>query len=130
MALRDDLGRRAAGHGGGGDDDVDALQVFAQALLLLGAFFGGELARVAAGARGRDAEVQELGAQRFDLLLHFRAHVEAFDRAPRRRAVAMACRPATPAPTISTFEGRMVPAAVVSMGKNFGLVWAAISTAL
>ena len=38
--------------------------------------------------------------------------------APRRLQVAMACRPATPAPMTSTRAGRMVPAAVVSIGKN------------
>jgi hypothetical protein len=42
----------------------------------------------------------------------------------------MACRPATPAPTISTLAGRMVPAAVVSIGKNLPESSAAISTAL
>jgi hypothetical protein len=31
--------------------------------------------------------------------------------APMRRAVAIACRPATPAPMTSTFAGRIVPAA-------------------
>ena len=46
------------------------------------------------------------------------------------RAVAIACKPATPAPTISTLLGRIVPAAVVSIGKNFGAASAAISTAL
>ena len=50
--------------------------------------------------------------------------------APRRRAVAIACRPATPAPTIKTFDGRIVPAAVVSIGKKRGVNCAAISTAL
>ena len=37
--------------------------------------------------------------------------------APRRFAVAIACRPATPAPMITTFADGMVPAAVISMGK-------------
>jgi hypothetical protein len=50
--------------------------------------------------------------------------------APSRRHVAIACKPATPAPMISTFAGLIVPAAVVSIGKNFGSVLAAISTAL
>ena len=44
-------------------------------------------------------------------------------------AVAIACRPATPAPITSTFDGRIVPAAVVSIGKNFGDASAAISIA-
>jgi hypothetical protein len=42
----------------------------------------------------------------------------------------MACRPATPAPITSTLAGRMVPAAVVSMGKKRPLRSAAISAAL
>jgi hypothetical protein len=42
----------------------------------------------------------------------------------------MACRPATPAPMISAEAGRMVPAAVVSMGMNFSRLLAAMSTAL
>ena len=50
--------------------------------------------------------------------------------APSRRAVAIACSPATPAPTTSTRAGATVPAAVVSMGKIFGSIPAAMSTAL
>src|ERR1700730_11291985 len=42
----------------------------------------------------------------------------------------MACSPATPQPRISTRGGVIVPAAVVSMEKNFGSASAAISTAL
>ncbi len=38
--------------------------------------------------------------------------------APSRRDVAIACSPATPAPSTSTRAGRMVPAGVVSMGKK------------
>ena len=40
--------------------------------------------------------------------------------APSRRAVAIACNPATPAPRTSTFAGATVPAAVISIGKNRG----------
>ncbi len=42
----------------------------------------------------------------------------------------MACSPATPAPSTSTFAGGIVPAAVISIGKNFGSASAASSTAL
>jgi hypothetical protein len=49
---------------------------------------------------------------------------------PSRRAVAIACSPATPAPRISTLAGATVPAAVMSMGKNFGNSSAAMSVAL
>src|SRR3546814_6205191 len=83
-----DLRRRAPGHRGGADDHVDALEVFAQPALLLGALLVGELARIAALARGADAKVEELAAQRLDLLPRLRAHVEAFDlraQAPGRR---------------------------------------------
>ena len=38
--------------------------------------------------------------------------------APRRRAVAIAWNPATPAPITSTLAGGMLPAAVVSSGMN------------
>jgi hypothetical protein len=44
--------------------------------------------------------------------------------------VAMACRPATPAPSTSTFAAVSVPAAVVIIGKMRGVWFAASSTAL
>src|SRR5207245_7419114 len=37
--------------------------------------------------------------------------------APSRRAVAIACRPATPAPITKTFAAGTVPAAVIIMGR-------------
>ena len=37
--------------------------------------------------------------------------------APRRRAVAMACRPATPTPMMNTLAAGTVPAAVIIIGK-------------
>ena len=37
--------------------------------------------------------------------------------APRRRAVAIACRPATPTPMTNTLAGLTVPAAVIIIGK-------------
>ena len=36
---------------------------------------------------------------------------------PRRRAVAIACRPATPTPITNTFAAGTVPAAVIIIGK-------------
>ena len=42
----------------------------------------------------------------------------------------MACSPATPAPSIKTREGVIVPAAVMNMGKSLGEASAAASTAL
>ena len=50
--------------------------------------------------------------------------------APSFLAVASACRPATPAPSMSTFEGLMVPDADMNMGKKLGSLLAATSTAL
>src|SRR5208283_3821590 len=50
--------------------------------------------------------------------------------APKRRAVAIACSPATPQPITNTRAGVTVPAAVVSMGKMRGWDSAASSTAL
>jgi hypothetical protein len=37
--------------------------------------------------------------------------------APNLFAVAIACKPATPAPRIRTFAGAILPAAVMNMGK-------------
>ena len=50
--------------------------------------------------------------------------------APRRRAVAIACSPATPAPTMKTRAEATVPAAVMSMGNMRGEVLAARGTPL
>src|SRR2546422_37358 len=50
--------------------------------------------------------------------------------APSLRAVAIACKPATPAPITKTRPGVIVPAAVVSIGKMRGEVSAASTTAL
>ena len=46
--------------------------------------------------------------QAFDLLLHGGPNVIAWTTPPRRRAVAMACSPATPAPMIKTRAGDIV----------------------
>ena len=49
--------------------------------------------------------------------------------APNRRAVAIACNPATPAPSTNTCAGGTVPAAVMNIGKKRGSSVAAINTA-
>ena len=54
----------------------------------------------------------------------------ALTTAPRRLAVAMACRPATPAPITKTRAGASVPPAVMSIGNIWGSAFAASSTAL
>jgi hypothetical protein len=55
---------------------------------------------------------------------------KAWTTAPKRRAVAIAINPATPAPITKTLAGGMVPAAVINIGKNRPLALAALSTAL
>src|SRR5581483_6912010 len=50
--------------------------------------------------------------------------------APSRRAVAIACSPATPAPRTRIFAGGIVPAAVISIGKKRGRRSAAMRAAL
>ncbi|ACP22928.1 hypothetical protein NGR_b14770 (plasmid) [Sinorhizobium fredii NGR234] len=49
--------------------------------------------------------------------------------APRRRAVAIACRPATPAPMTKIFAAGTVPAAVIIIGRARSYSWAASITA-
>ena len=73
------FGAGTARYRGRADDDIDVLQVFGEAALLFGAFVVGERTRIAAFACGADAEVEELAAERLDLLACFRTHVEAFD---------------------------------------------------
>ena len=50
--------------------------------------------------------------------------------APKRLAVAMACKPATPTPKMTTRAAFTVPAAVMSMGKKRWYLSAASMTAL
>ena len=49
--------------------------------------------------------------------------------APSRRAVAIACNPATPVPMINTFDGCNVPAGVIIIGKILLMLSAARITA-
>ena len=49
--------------------------------------------------------------------------------APNLLAVAIACNPATPTPTINTLAGDIVPAAVIIIGKDFERVLEASITA-
>src|SRR5690606_10025778 len=64
----DDLRCRPTWHRRSGHDHVDSLEMLAEATLLFGALVVGKLARVTALARGADTEVEELAAQRLDLL--------------------------------------------------------------
>ena len=49
--------------------------------------------------------------------------------APNLFAVAIACKPATPTPITNTFEGEIVPAAVIIIGKAFSSSLDASNTA-
>ena len=86
----------------------DGGHLVADQLTLAGQELLGLLPGVAARALlGLELELHEVGAERLHLLLGGGAHVVG--RAPgrpRRRAVAMACRPATPAPEHEHLGGR------------------------
>ena len=94
-------------------------EVFGQGALLLLALLRCQLARVAAAAGGGDnAQIKELGAS--DSICSFTSG-RTSNLPPAHPAAArgvMAQAPPPPAPTISTAVGRMVPAAVVSMGRT------------
>jgi hypothetical protein len=64
---------------GAGRPGIAAVVITASATAMLGLLFGREFARVAARAVGRYAGLDELGAQRFDLLAGGAAHVIGFD---------------------------------------------------
>jgi len=66
------------------------------------------------------------GAERPYLVARRLPDVQRRGRRPSRRAVAIACRPATPAPRTSTLAGGTVPAAVMNIGKKRGRSEAAI----
>ena len=52
----------------------------------------------------------------------------ASTRAPRRFAVAIACKPATPTPITNTLSGEIVPAGVIIIGIILFMVVAAFNT--
>jgi len=79
---------------------------------------------------GEIGHVEEFRAERFDLLLHRRAHVGRFDHRPQALRRGIACSPATPAPRTSTRAAFTVPAAVMSMGMKRPYSFAATITAL
>ena len=64
-----------------------------------------------------------------DILLKVRGPTAQETTAPSRRAVAMACSPATPAPMTKTLAGATVPAAVIIIGKPLPKAYAASITA-
>src|SRR5690606_36333313 len=79
LRLGNQLRRRPARDGGGGDDQIGLLDVLGDDLRDLVLLFLRQLARIAALAARVDAGVDELRAQRFGLLIGFRTHVVAFD---------------------------------------------------
>ena len=119
----------------GGDDDVGLGDVRARAarcslaVRVLGELLGVAAASPVAGRAERRARRTSRRATR-PAPSPPGARRTPRRRAPSRRAVAIACRPATPAPSTSTRAGAMVPAAVISSGKNCGSASAASSTAL
>ena len=78
------------------------------------AHFAGIGAGLAGGLLVLDADK---GHQRLDLLLAAGRTSVAETMAPSRRAVAIACNPATPAPITKRRAGGTVPAAVIIIGK-------------
>ena len=121
------------GNHGGRDHDVAFRDHLAQQLalapveiLILGF-------RVAAGVLrvlGFDRQFDKTPAEALDLLLGGRPQIVRGDNGsePARRGDRL--KPRHAAPMTRTRAGVIVPAAVVSMGKIFGSVSAAISTAL
>jgi hypothetical protein len=79
MRSRDDLGGRAPGHGRGRHDGIGGGDARFEHLLLLAPLLLGQLARVAALSLGAHAGLDELCAERLDLLLRSAAHVVRFD---------------------------------------------------
>ena len=124
--LRRDEDRRAlAGNQRRGDDDVAARRRPSASSRAA----GGRTTRPAPSRsrpcprrrRSRARSSTNLRAEALDLLLDGRAaRRRPRTLAPSRRAVAMACSPATPAPTMKTRAGAIVPAAVISIGNMRG----------
>ena len=79
LGFADEFGRRFAGNGGGGHDQIGGLNVFGQHRGNLGVLFGSQLARVAAFAACVDARIHESRSQRERLLGRRRTNVIAFD---------------------------------------------------
>jgi hypothetical protein len=122
MSAVDQFWRRDAGDQRGGDDDVLLLDVLGGKRRLLGLVLFRHFLGVAAGGF-RLLEFLVLDREGI-LPLGFRpapsprgAPSVAVTTAPRRRAVAIACRPATPTPITNTFAAGMVPAAVIIIGN-------------
>ena len=119
-ARGDELRRRPARNGGGRDHDVEVGDPLLERGLLLRLLLGRELRRVAArrSPRVRTPRSRKARAEALTCSATAGRTSNAETTAPSRRAVAIAWRPATPAPITSTRAGAIVPAAVISIGKR------------
>ena len=117
----DQHGRLLAGDHCGGDDDValgdDPAQQLALALVE-GLILGARVAAGVLGVLGFDGSSTKRPPRLWTCSLAAGRRSYAEVTAPSRRAVAIAWSPATPAPMTSTRAGVIVPAAVVSIGKQ------------
>src|SRR5579883_737100 len=113
---------------------ADALpRMFPMLMTAAGTIAPAKVLVIGAGVAGLQAiaTARRLGAlvSGYDIRAAVREQIES-PGAPSRRAVAIACKPATPAPITSTFAGAIVPAAVISIGNMRGRASAAMRTAL
>jgi hypothetical protein len=114
----DDDRRFLAGNGGGGDDHIGHGRRPWPVSRPVRFLFGGQFAGIAADTVGGDAGVDELGAERFDLLAGGGAHVIGFDHGAQALAGGDRLQAGDAGADDQHAAGRMVPAAVVSIGKN------------
>ena len=129
----DEFGGGFAGDGGGGDDDIRFDDHAGHEIALFLLLFGGKFLCISTGilsGSGFQRKLDEFRPEALDLLLDGGANIIGATTAPSRRAVAIACKPATPAPMINALTGWIVPAAVISIGKIRGDRSAARMTAL
>ena len=125
--------RFLAGHGGGGDHHVLLAHHFGQQFALASIELLAHRLGVSAlvfGARCLRYSERRTSRPGFRSALSPRcARRRRRPPRPDRRAVAMACSPATPAPSMNTLAAVTVPAAVISIGNIFGSAVAASRTA-
>ena len=117
---RDEQRSGPAGHGSGGDHGVRLGDERCEQLAL-------PLGAVRRSSRGRSRHAPSSASRSSSTNLAPIERTSSADAArtsyasttaPSRFAVAIACSPATPAPSTSTLAGGIVPAAVISSGRN------------
>ena len=112
---------RFAGHERGRDDNVGVRDRFAEQLLLLLVELlglGFRIAPLSSRRRFRAATRQKRPPRLSTCSLTAGRVSYASTTAPSRRAVPIACKPATPAPRTNTRAGVTVPAAVIISGRT------------